>query len=164
MKKELLALLDKRRALKAEADAINTAADKADGVLTTEQTSRLKDLHGESDAVTADLERLAAAMPEGPAPDPQVAINAAVTASVTATREAAANVAAACHIARQSAKASAFITEGKTMTEVMAALQTGKADASGNELRTHGLPGSTEVKPIASAASIYEDRRKARAG
>lgn len=146
MQKVLMALLDKRRALKTEADAIGAAIDKADGTPTAEQTARLTAMHGENDKLAADLAAFAATLPEDPekakADAIAAAVATAVAAATTATREADANIAAACHLAGQSAKASAFIKDGKPHAEVVGTLLAGRVDASGRELKTHGAGGN----------------------
>jgi rhodanese-related sulfurtransferase len=144
MQKVLMALLDKRRALKTEADAIGAAIDKAEGSITAEQTSRLAALHEDGAKIDADLTAFAASLPEDPEKAKAEAVAAAVAAAITATRDVDANIAATCHIGNQSAKASAFIKEGKSLADVQAAVTAGKADASGRELRTHADGGAPD--------------------
>lgn len=138
MQKVLMALLDKRRALKTEADAINSAIDKANGEITAEQEARLKAMQEEGNKVSADLDAFAATLPEDPEKAEADAVAAAVAAAVKETRELAANIAATCHIGSQSAKASAFIKEGKSLAEVQTAVQAGKVEGSSRELSNHG--------------------------
>jgi Arc/MetJ-type ribon-helix-helix transcriptional regulator len=148
MKKVLMALLDKRRALKSESDVINSAIDKASGEITAEQEQRMKALQDEGSKVIADMEALAASLPDDPEKTQADAVAAAVTAAVAIkeTRAVDANIAAACNIARQPAKASAFITEGKPLADVAAALQAGKVEGSGAEISHHGDGGSNPVQ------------------
>ncbi|TIW11274.1 MAG: hypothetical protein E5V66_14005 [Mesorhizobium sp.] len=144
MQKALMALLDKRRALKTEADAINSAIDKAEGQITAEQEARLKAMREEGDKVSADLDAFAAGLPLDAEKDRTDALAAAVAATWKEARELHANVAATCHIGNQSAKASAFIKEGKSLADVQAAVQASKVDASGRELSNHGGGGNAD--------------------
>ncbi|AEH88188.1 hypothetical protein [Mesorhizobium opportunistum] len=142
MKKVLMALLDKRRALKTESDAINSAIEKADGEITAEQEVRLKALHEDGGKVVADLEAFAGTLPDDPEKAKADAVAAAVTLAITATREADANIAAACHLAGQSVKASGFIKDGKPHAEVVATLLAGRVDGSGREIKPQSTGGN----------------------
>lgn len=155
MKKELMALLDKRRALKSEADAINATVEKADGIITAEQTARLTALHADGAKVSTDLDALAAALPDDPHKATADAVATAVAAAIKDTREADANIAAACVLAKQPTKASAFIKDGKALADVVAALQAGKVEGSGREISGHGS-GSGESDP-AQIAKSWDD-------
>lgn len=157
MQKALMALLDKRRALKTEADAINSAIDKANGEITAEQETRLKAMQEEGAKVSADLDAFAATLPEDPEKAKADAVAAAITKVWGEARELHANIAATCQIGGQAAKASGFIKDGKSLADVQAAVQAGKADASGRELSNHAgggsAAGAAEIEAGWSAAA-----------
>jgi hypothetical protein len=77
-----------------------------------------------------------------------------ITARVTAAeRQRAKDIAAACALAGQPAKATAFIAEGKTLSETVASLQVAKVSGASAELNTHtggsNADGPTWDKAIA---------------
>jgi ATP-dependent protease ClpP protease subunit len=80
----------------------------------------------------------------------------AVADAVKAERQRAADIHAACQMVGKSDKATAFIAEGKTLSEVVAALQAERATAS-NDTNTR----NTKKEPIASLDK-FVDRVNAR--
>ncbi|TGQ95404.1 hypothetical protein EN851_07760 [Mesorhizobium sp. M8A.F.Ca.ET.208.01.1.1] len=158
MQKVLMALLDKRRALKTEADAINAAIDKADGEITSEQESRLKAMQEEGTKVSADLDAFAATLPEDADKVRTDAVAAAVAATWREARDLHSNIAATCHIGNQSAKASAFIKDGKSLAEVQEAVGDAKAKGSGSELSNKGS-GSNADGPTWDKAIARQNAR-----
>jgi hypothetical protein len=155
MNKTLADFLQRQKSgLKAEATALLSIADKDNGgTLTTEQDGRIKEI--EADCALIDTQ-IAAANAHAETPE---AIAARVRAEI-------ANVTAACAIAGKPARASAFIEAGTPLNQVVSTLHA-EAAASGEPInpRSPGGPRAADPnpKPIPSAASIYDGRRKARA-
>jgi len=147
MAQKLSDLRAKQKALKAEADGLfATAETEAGGELTSAQEQRLTAIKGELvtldteiDAAIAVIEPTAAAplAPSGSAGD------------VDAETKRAADVVAACKLAGQSDKAASFITDKKSLSEVVTLLQAGRLDGSKEEIHS-GNPGKDRHKGVAN--------------
>lgn len=153
MDKILADLLTRSRAaLKAEATALTTAADKdTDGKLTAEQNTRFKAIEADIGAIDAQL---ATAQRTAETPD-QIADR---------VRAEIGDVTAACALAGKPARAADFIKAKTPLAEVVSTLQAERAKAEEPTNPRHGdKPGDTTAKSIPSAADIYSSRAKARA-
>lgn len=143
-----------RAALKAEATALTTAADKDnDGKLSAEQETRFNAI--EADIATIDAQLAASQQPAAETPE-QVAMR---------VRNEVADITAACAIAGKPARASAFIKDGTPLSQVVSTLHA-EAAAAGETINPHnpGNPGSiVKTKPIPTASEIYAKRAQARA-
>ncbi|RWQ35516.1 MAG: hypothetical protein EOS20_18600 [Mesorhizobium sp.] len=154
MNKTLADFLQRQKSgLKAEATALLAIADKdTAGVLTTEQDARVKAI--EADCALIDAQ-IVTANAEAETPEAMAARLRAEMAEVTA----------ACAIAGKPARASAFITAGTPLNQVVSTLHA-EAAAAGNEINTHNNGGRSDepaAKPIPSASEIYAKRAKAQA-
>lgn len=89
----------------------------------------------------------------------------AVTDAVAAERKRAADILAACQMVGKADKATAFIAENKSLSEVVAALQADRSAAADVSARNNGAPGDKKDLPKAelNAGNIYAGRAKARA-
>lgn len=147
MAQKLSDLRAKQKVLKAEADGLFATAEKeAGGELTAAQEQRLTAIKGE--LVTIDTEIDAAIAVLEPAASDPTPPTGGSAADVAAETRRAADIAAACKLANQSDKAAGFITENKSLSEVVTLLQAGRADGSGTELHS-GNPGKDRHKAAA---------------
>lgn len=161
MSHKLSDLRAKQKALKAEADGIFAAAEKAAGEFTTAQDERLAAIKGEISALDTEIDAAITALDPPPAPPNN---SAASTGDVDAERKRAADIMAACKMVGKIDRAAGFIADGKSLSEVVAVLQTERATASDQIVIKPGHAGRTaDSKPIPTAATIYANRAKARA-
>jgi hypothetical protein len=147
-------LTRQRAALKAEATALTTTADKdTDGKLTAEQDVRFKAI--EADIASIDAQ-LATAQRTAETPE-QVADR---------VRAEIADVSAVCALAGKPARAADFIKAATPLAEVVSTLQAERAKVEEPTLsRNGGKPGAdANAKPIPTATEIYAKRAKARGG
>lgn len=127
--------------LKAEATALAAIADKdTAGVLTAEQDTRIKAI--EADCALIDTQ-IAAANAEAETPEAMAARLRAEIADVTA----------ACALAGKPARASAFITAGTPLKQVVSTLHAEAATAAGEDINQRN-PGKLGGGSLADAATV----------
>jgi hypothetical protein len=147
MAQKLSDLRAKQKALKAEAEGLYAAAEKEQGGdLDAAQEARLAAITGEVAALDTEIDAAIAAI-EPPA-DPKTPPASSSVADVDAETKRAADIVAACKLAGQSDKAAGFITDRKSLSEVVALLQAGRVEGSGTELHS-GNPGKDRHKAAA---------------
>jgi hypothetical protein len=84
---------------------------------------------------------------------------------VTAERKRAADIHAACQMVGKADKAVAFIADGKSLSEVVAALQADRRAANPPDVNARHSASDTSrelPKPDLNASEIYSTRAKAR--
>ncbi|TCN30330.1 hypothetical protein [Sinorhizobium americanum] len=132
MAHKLADLRAKHKAFKEEADAIFAAAETAGAELTDVQDQRLVTIKGEVTKLESEIDAEIAALETTDKPNS--------AADVEAERKRAGDILAACKMVGKTERAAAFITEGKSLAEVVGVLQSERATESDKNPTDPGNP------------------------
>ncbi|UIY25873.1 hypothetical protein LZK76_10775 [Rhizobium leguminosarum] len=164
MAHKLADLRAKHKAFKDEADGIFAAAEsQTDGELTNVQEQRLATIKGEILKLDGEIDAEIAGLPPGGNQTTVPTDTRTPAEAEAAERKRSADIMAACKMVGKIDRAAGFIADGKSLSEVVAALQTERAAASEQSVTKPGHLGRTaDSKPIPTAATIFANRAKAR--